>query len=51
MIYIPTDMLSGEEDSQQLSELELLAMSGFLSIVGLTNIQIGQSKRQVSMPQ
>ena len=44
-------MVNGDEESQSLTELELLAKSGFLSICGMTTMQMGLSKHVVSFPQ
>lgn len=37
-------------ESQSMSELELLAKSGFLSIVGLTHIPHGEAKKVFGLP-
>ena len=31
-----------QDDAQNLSEIEIMARSGFLSIVGMTSVQISQ---------
>jgi hypothetical protein len=45
-----SDMVGEGEETQRMSELELLARSGFLSVVGLSNFTLGHTKEPFSLP-
>ena len=45
------DIVAGDDESQKMSELELLAKSGFLSVVGLSHFNLGITKEPYSLPQ
>jgi hypothetical protein len=45
-----TDTVVGGEQSQRMSELELLSKSGFMSVVGLSHFTLGVTKEPYSLP-